>query len=63
MSDKKRKRFAVLFKVSMKIEIFSDSLSFLSEIFVESVKKKIKIVFVVAVAVSFVVKMKVSFKR
>ena len=55
MSDKKRERSAVFFKISMKIENFSAFFSFLSKIFAESVKKKIKIVFVVAVAVSFVV--------
>ena len=79
MSDKKRKRFATFFKISMKIENFSAFFSFLSKIFAESVKKKIKIVSVVAVAVfsivtvavfsvvtaavSSVVRVKISFKR
>ena len=79
ISDKTRRRSAVSFKISMKIEIFSFFLSFLSEILFESVKKKIKIVSVVVVAVSFVVavavfsvvvvavfsvvKVKISFKR
>ena len=63
MSEKKRKRLAVRFKTSMKIEISSAFFSSFSEIFVESVKKKIKIIVFVAVAVFFVVKMKVSFKK
>ena len=79
MNDKKRKRFAASFKISMKIEHFSAFFSSLSETFAEFVKKKIKIVsvaavavffvvivavfFVVAVAVFSVVKMKVSLKR
>ena len=63
MSEKKRKRSAARFKISMKIEIFSAFLSFFSKIFVEFVKKKIKIVFVVAVVVFSVVKMKISFKK
>ena len=79
MNNKKRKRFVVFFKISIKIENFSAFFSFFSKIFVEFVKKKIKIVFVVAVAVFsvvavavffvvavvvfFVVKMKISFKK
>ena len=71
MSDKKRKRSAVFFKISMKIEISFSFFSFLSETLFESVKKKIKIVFVVAVAVFFVVavavffvvRMKIFFKK
>ena len=71
MSDKKRERSAASLKISMKIENSSAFLSSLSEIFAESVKKKIKIVSVVAVAVFSVVavavfsvvKMKISFKK
>ena len=63
MSEKKRKRFAVRFKIFVEIEISSAFLSSFSEIFFESVKKKIKIVVVVAFAVFSVVKMKISFKK
>ena len=79
MSDKKREHSAVFLKISMKIEISFFFFSFLSKTFFESVKKKIKIVsvaavavfsvvivavfFVVAVAVFSVVKMKISFKK
>ena len=47
----------------MKIEIFSAFSSFFSKIFVEFVKKKIKIVFVVAVTVFSVVRVKVFFSK